>query len=115
MAITPTPTEKPENPFSDGQTYNGNLTISPKVNTVYGAENKGNESIVNGDVLIDGDINGSITLKNLVINGTLILDPGDEGSVVLENIKADQIEIRSGKKGTIHLNQVDSAEGNCYR
>ncbi len=97
-----------ENPFANNVVYASNYLITAVNNANYGADTAGSEAIIEGNVVIKGDINEQITLKNLVIKGKLVLDVGDQSSVTLQNVKADQIEILSGKKGTIHLNGVQS-------
>ncbi|WP_161568208.1 S-layer homology domain-containing protein [Anaerobacillus alkaliphilus] len=106
----PTPTvvewDSAENPFANNVVYATNFLITPVDSATYGADAAGNEAVIEGNVEIKGDITQPITLKNLVIKGKLVLDAGDQSSVVLENVQADEVEILSGKKGTIHLNGV---------
>ncbi len=97
-----------ENPFENNGVYTTDYVITPVDGATYGAEAAGSEAIIEGNVEIKGDIVEPITLKNLVIKGKLVLDAGEESSVELINVIADEIEILSGKKGTIHLNGVQS-------
>ncbi|WP_433745263.1 S-layer homology domain-containing protein [Falsibacillus pallidus] len=88
------------NPFEDKEEYDRDYSIDISENGEYGASSMGNEATINGDLTLTGNVN-NLTVQNLKINGTLTLDPGDDGEVEITNVEADDIEILSGKMGTI--------------